>query len=432
MYREMHDFVDFFLSGIPMTYDSLNTTYDFESAGMIEVYAEKEGKRINIRPGKSISLELVSVVNVPDLVVPPSFNIYKLNESERAWEYQAPDDLQYLESVPMDIPEDHIAFEAQNDYTQKIQQIQKTKEVLLEDLTQSTPLPKEPIRPKAQAKDRPSFSLSFPQSFKNRQPELYAEYKNAVWQFHSSESRGGEILRAESWKDMELIPLTAQDFELKLVGQNNNTASVLITSILIGPEYDRAIVNYERKHEAYKSAMETWESTMATQRQAIEKKAQDDIAKAEEQFQATLQTLAQDNPIAMKGLMPRKRVISSFTADEFGVWNCDRPVLPKRVQFKANFKLPNGRNLQNVTAYLATRGENTIHQFLMDKSTPMHINLNQEHLIWVVLENQKIAILRPKDLKAINEDSKKQNFEMQIIESASIEAQSLRSILKFS
>ncbi|MCH2046798.1 MAG: hypothetical protein MK212_21970, partial [Saprospiraceae bacterium] len=95
-------------------------------------------------------------------------------------------------------------------------------------------------------------------------------------------------------------------------------------------------------------------------------------------------------------------------------------------------KLPNGRNLQNVTAYLATRGENTIHQFLMDKSTPMHINLNQEHLIWVVLENQKIAILRPKDLKAINEDSKKQNFEMQIIESASIEAQSLRSILKFS
>jgi len=39
-FREMHDYVDFFLSGIPMTYDSAGTKYILESAGMVEIYAE--------------------------------------------------------------------------------------------------------------------------------------------------------------------------------------------------------------------------------------------------------------------------------------------------------------------------------------------------------------------------------------------------------
>ena len=35
-YREMNDAVDFFLCGIPMTYDSGGTQYTFQSAGMCE------------------------------------------------------------------------------------------------------------------------------------------------------------------------------------------------------------------------------------------------------------------------------------------------------------------------------------------------------------------------------------------------------------
>jgi len=38
-YREMHDHVDFFMAGIPMTYDSAGVTYSMESAGMVEIYA---------------------------------------------------------------------------------------------------------------------------------------------------------------------------------------------------------------------------------------------------------------------------------------------------------------------------------------------------------------------------------------------------------
>ena len=52
-YREFHDAVDFFVSGIPMTYDSAGVKYQFESAGMVEVLAYQNGKQVNMAPKKS-------------------------------------------------------------------------------------------------------------------------------------------------------------------------------------------------------------------------------------------------------------------------------------------------------------------------------------------------------------------------------------------
>ena len=78
-YREMHDFVDFFLSGIPMTYDSAGTKYILESAGMVEIYAEQNGQRLKMQPGKEIKVELISYINMPRLNVSPKYNIYKLD-----------------------------------------------------------------------------------------------------------------------------------------------------------------------------------------------------------------------------------------------------------------------------------------------------------------------------------------------------------------
>ena len=59
--KEYHDYVDFFLSGIPMEYDSAGVSYQLESAGMIEIYAEQDGRRLDIMPEKAIDIELKSV-----------------------------------------------------------------------------------------------------------------------------------------------------------------------------------------------------------------------------------------------------------------------------------------------------------------------------------------------------------------------------------
>ncbi|NNE28638.1 MAG: hypothetical protein HKN16_03330, partial [Saprospiraceae bacterium] len=63
-YREFQDFVDFFISGIPMHYDSLDQRYLLESAGMVEVFAEQNGARLQVAPGKSLSVRVQGKVRV--------------------------------------------------------------------------------------------------------------------------------------------------------------------------------------------------------------------------------------------------------------------------------------------------------------------------------------------------------------------------------
>lgn len=41
-YREFADPIDFFVSGIPMEYDSAGRKYNFESSGMCEINAYKD------------------------------------------------------------------------------------------------------------------------------------------------------------------------------------------------------------------------------------------------------------------------------------------------------------------------------------------------------------------------------------------------------
>jgi len=61
-YREMHDAVDFFMAGVPMTYDSAGMRHYLQSAGMIEIIATQNGQPVGMAPGKKIRIELQSNV----------------------------------------------------------------------------------------------------------------------------------------------------------------------------------------------------------------------------------------------------------------------------------------------------------------------------------------------------------------------------------
>ena len=78
-YREFHDAVDFFVSGIPMTYDSAGVKYQFESAGMMEILAYQNGKQVNMAPKKSIDVELASNYKGTE------YNLYKLDTNANNW-----------------------------------------------------------------------------------------------------------------------------------------------------------------------------------------------------------------------------------------------------------------------------------------------------------------------------------------------------------
>ncbi|UZR95663.1 hypothetical protein [Chondrinema litorale] len=83
MYREFHDAADILLSGIPMTIkDSLGKEDVFQTAGMLEIRAEKDGKNILLQNGKSIDLKTASFQE------DDGYGFYYLDEENRNWAMQ--------------------------------------------------------------------------------------------------------------------------------------------------------------------------------------------------------------------------------------------------------------------------------------------------------------------------------------------------------
>lgn len=83
---EFRNPVDFFLSGIPMNYDSAGTSYTFESAGMIDIKAWTYNGKVSIAEGKSVRVSMPS--NNSD-----RFNIYQFDTVENKWNYKSNDEM---------------------------------------------------------------------------------------------------------------------------------------------------------------------------------------------------------------------------------------------------------------------------------------------------------------------------------------------------
>lgn len=84
-FRDYHNAVDVFLSGIPMGYkDSTGLSGNMQTAGMFELRAEINGAEVFLKEGKEAKVELASEVSSK------GYNSYYLNEKERAWNYLEP------------------------------------------------------------------------------------------------------------------------------------------------------------------------------------------------------------------------------------------------------------------------------------------------------------------------------------------------------
>jgi len=80
-FREFHDQIDQLLSGIPMSYDSAGTKYQFESAGMFDINGSKDGEPIFIKEGKELAVEM------PSTNLNNNFNVYYLDTIAKNWSY---------------------------------------------------------------------------------------------------------------------------------------------------------------------------------------------------------------------------------------------------------------------------------------------------------------------------------------------------------
>jgi len=83
-YSEYKDIFDILANGIPMSYDSAGQHYFFQTAGMFEIFAQKDNREVFLASGKKISLDFST------LDIDSAFNLYRLNDKEKNWTFKTP------------------------------------------------------------------------------------------------------------------------------------------------------------------------------------------------------------------------------------------------------------------------------------------------------------------------------------------------------
>ncbi len=445
-YREMHDFIDFFVSGIPMTYDSAGVNYNLESAGMIEIFAEQNGKRVNMAPGKSINVELVSNVNTtPTLNIPPGYNIYKLDSTKRNWVYQDIDRMEVISDAPapaVNLDENSPFYPAQKTLAERMLAIQVSEAAAISRLEKTIAKPKEPVKPQRAVSNDHVFNLDMDDIFPTKKDfalseeeqelrQLYTKYSKMLWQLNPKSSIGPDQLQKEFGlvTGLNIKKVNERDYELTLE-KKGESIKIVVNPVLSGSDYDRALTEFNREIETFQKLNTEREGKLAAQKAAIANQFEEEKRLATLNFEKRVEELRkQGHDYAANNEIIKKKVVNRFTASEFGVWNCDRPLPPEMLQIAANFIDQNGQPISNKTAYLVDKSRNTVYQFLAEKGAQLRFNRNAENLLWVVTEENKIAVFRPSQFKVIEANDKKFDFVLETVNKEIRTEQDIREIL---
>jgi hypothetical protein len=447
-YREFHDFIDFFLSGIPMEYDSAGVNYALESAGMVEIFAEQNGIRLNVAPGKEIHVELVSEIMIPatDREKIPAFNIYKLDEGKRNWVYKGQDDIEFIEDDMSDLLNDSISGNNPNQsFLQELAQIEQKENAELAAIESNTPKQPTPLKPERANGSDYVFNFDFTDEtlgFRNTNQvagtaheeinQLRKQYANTLWQVAPDNPDFNEEMVSQiAWEDMKLEQINSRDYELTLLNPNKEI-KVIVNPVLNSQDYDAALEEFNQDFAIYKTQIAEREEVLRTQKEALDKriKLEREVAKKKyEEMLAIYKANGRDD--LATNLMVRQKVINRFSASSLGTWNCDRPLPPAVYRLKGEFVDNKSTKYNQEMAYLVDKNKNTVYRFYAKEKANVLYNKFSENLLWIVTRDNKLAIFPAEKFKNIDKKEGDYTFVMDLHDETIASEEDVRRILQF-
>ncbi len=444
-YREFHDYVDFFISGIPMNYDSMGTSYHLESAGMIEIYAEQNGERLAMNPGKEIAIKLVhDIYAAPG--DPLDFNIYHLDTDQRNWVYKGKNNLEIIPDGNAIAPvsaEDQATknFEAQLD------ELKKEEKQELAKIEATIPKPAAPVAPVQSDPSARVFNMEFTEDMiqagatdndldeqRAALRDLQEQYDNILWQVAPGQPDFNDNAASNiNWVDMKLRKLNNRDYELTLIGSANQM-KVKVNPVLTGADYQEAMTEFNQSFAEYETALANRESQLQSAREELLSEIAERKRLAKMNYDkriATLKAAGKNNKVTEE--MIRHRIVNTFSASSLGIWNCDRPLPPWLVRLNADFQNNQQEAFNSNVAFLADQTRNTVAKFYAKKGTQVQYNRNSKKLLWVVTKENKLAVYRPEKFDDIELSTKKQNhtFVLDVVDRKIETEEDIREILQF-
>jgi hypothetical protein len=304
-YREFSNPADQFLSGIPMGYDSAGVHYTFESAGMCDIQAFKDGQPVFVNKKNK------PVINIATQNTDPAQNLYYLDTVTKQWVNRGKSEI--LEVGKEDIANTSTAPEVVN-------------------------LPK-PVKPSLMNNEKPIIKVTIdPESFE----ELKA-YNNLQFQVDKSEKRFNPEASNTVWSDIRLKKGKKNGiYFIKFTGTNidkNRSVEYKVRPVLSDKDYAKAMVVYNRQISAYEKKIDARLASYKANRETYLKdsiknsvidKENEKTAQLNKIIEAKNAEIEAQNIIvdAQYGQISNNnlnRIVRNFQIERLGIWNTDKP-----------------------------------------------------------------------------------------------------------
>lgn len=365
-YREMHDAVDFFLAGVPMTYDSAGMRHYLQSAGMIEIIATQNGQPVGMAPGKKIRIELQSNVAPQADGSWPTFKVYHLDTLARNWTFYGSSSMVFEEATvlaPSSTAEQE--FEA------------KKSAILAAD---PAPLPPaKPVKPDGKAI---SFNMDLRSGEIPVEPgseeAIASLQKGSIWQVLPNCPSFDPALLNLEWKSARLNRLSETEYELTLIDESQQLR-LLVQPVIIGKEFENAVKRYEESLARHQLEFSEWE-----------KRSSQKIKALEERYK-----IETGNHAGKSTSSNSRKVRHIFDINAFGIWNCDRPAPLASSSFRIRtIEDQNGNKYPDQTAYLTDKSGASVYQLHTGRGSTVYFDSKKEYLLWLMTPEGKLAMVK--------------------------------------
>lgn len=390
-YREFHDAADFFVSGIPMTYDSAGVKYQFESAGMIEVLAYQNGNQVKIAPKKTIEIEMASSYKGNE------YNLYKLDTIKNNWSCLGKDRVLVGAIKPVDpIREVEVVDikktpEYKTIETKKVQ-LKNEKEVQMAALKVTVEEPKKPNQVK---KGKYTFNIEVDA---NEFPEL-SVYKGLLFEVGDENTNFNKSMYDITWDEASIKEgnKTNENYNLTLK-KGLKKYDLVVYPVFEGSNYEKAVLVYKEKFNKYKVTLD--------KRIAEEKRVEEvylaKLAKFDLEQKELVRKMKEKEADNFKQMDTNEKVKRMFAINSFGVFNSDCPSsYPKGVLCTANLKNESKKNLRCYDVYLVDKNKNGLFTYSRNPITSFSFNPESKNLLWTV-EDGVLYWLKPEQFNSIN------------------------------
>ncbi len=342
-YREFRNQVDFFLSGIPMQYDSAGQTYQFESAGMMEITGFINGKTVYLAKDKKVKVEFASKESGV------KYNLYRFDTLAGNWNYLGKDKLTPVKKDSSIITNPNV-------------------NPFWEEHIPSPP--SEPIKPVKVDLTKNRFTVAIdPKEF----PEMQA-YENMIFMVDEKTQKFDVKWYNVTWESIKLSYGNGLNKYKLALAKGNEVIMLDVYPALDEKSYAIALEKYNKEFADYSKKLGEYNAYLDFKSRQI-----------------ITANYVQGNPTNQATANKLVNLIHVFEVSEFGIYNTDCPSsYPQGGIIVLNFK-DDGKTYteQFANLFLVDRNKKALYNYHYAQSLAgFHFNPKSSNIIWAVKDGK--------------------------------------------